>query len=437
MSNLVLFLNKNIKKILIFLLFITSNIYFNKIYSRDTYLNILVHGTIRPRLSISDIGSVMTDDIEDTRYLYITEYLRNKSYYKKAQAIQDLSLQPINLTPTSYKHQLNSPGATALANIMNYQYKKINTHQRNLFYTFGWSGLLSAKERIKCSKDLHNKLRKLVTKYTALGIKPKIRLFGFSHGGTICLNLGNFEEDNKHKLNLNIEELILVGTPVHKETECLVDHPMFKKVYHFYSRGDMVQTSDYLSTPYYFCHWRFLNHKFCLWRNNKNNKSDFKVPNKLIQIESRITNDSDSYFNNIYHSPRHGELWSFGWAAHGYDDSFLLYPIPFITLTPAIINSLKNHLPKDTHDLVATVNSKTGKLDIKELKYSLHTKDRPFSAPLLTPKDLDNITEIAEEYRPHTHTHLELKKIALEAVKYALTKQDKDSEKNCQVPWFN
>jgi hypothetical protein len=108
------------------------------------------------------------------------------------------------------------------------------------FYTFGWSGKLSPKEREKAAHELNQALEKLVQEYRACGQTPQIRLITHSHGGNVVLNLANVAEAG----GVSVDELILLACPVQHTTEHLIASPRFKKIYAFYSEADVLQVLD-------------------------------------------------------------------------------------------------------------------------------------------------------------------------------------------------
>lgn len=111
------------------------------------------------------------------------------------------------------------------------------------FYYFGWSGALSARERKKVAHHLYHAIIKIKKQYKAtMGEEPHIRLICHSHGGNVALNVASVAD--KHKKNLTIEQLILLATPVQKETAPLVKHERFKQIYSFYSSSDLIQRLD-------------------------------------------------------------------------------------------------------------------------------------------------------------------------------------------------
>lgn len=110
------------------------------------------------------------------------------------------------------------------------------------FYIFGWSGKRNFDERLAESKKLYMALRLLIDEYqTKYGICPQLTLITHSHGGNVALNLSCFHNQDKP---LAISQLILLACPVQHETEHLIAHSMFEKVYSLYSTSDMIQVLD-------------------------------------------------------------------------------------------------------------------------------------------------------------------------------------------------
>ncbi len=113
----------------------------------------------------------------------------------------------------------------------------------NHFYTFGWSGSLSFKERDKAGLQLYEDLIKLLSEYRIkYGKIPKVQIWTMSHGGNVALNMV------KHlpffaSLPVHLD-LILVAVPVQKVTEKLIESPYIAKSYVISSTGDLMQIVD-------------------------------------------------------------------------------------------------------------------------------------------------------------------------------------------------
>jgi len=109
------------------------------------------------------------------------------------------------------------------------------------FYLFGWSGKLSFEERKKASEDLYNELSDLSDNYyEQQGVRPHFRIITHSHGGNVALNLAGIQ-DKKIPV---ISELILLACPVQERTKDFIKDPFFKRVYSFFSRGELLQVID-------------------------------------------------------------------------------------------------------------------------------------------------------------------------------------------------
>ena len=109
------------------------------------------------------------------------------------------------------------------------------------FYMFGWSGLLSSKEREKAAHALYQEIATH---------KGPITLICHSHGSNVVLHLAAIAEKMGNK-DFGIDRVILLAPPVQQTTAHLVASPCFKKVISCYSTGDLVQVLDPqgLSTP--------------------------------------------------------------------------------------------------------------------------------------------------------------------------------------------
>ena len=114
-------------------------------------------------------------------------------------------------------------------------------------YLFGWSGTLGFQAHQQAAQQLYNQLVQLRDQYKKQypapdGVTPHLRIITHSHGGTIVQLLPTIETEKKEKLK--IEELILLACPVQKKTAPLINDPLFKQIYSFYSRRDRGQIAD-------------------------------------------------------------------------------------------------------------------------------------------------------------------------------------------------
>lgn len=109
-------------------------------------------------------------------------------------------------------------------------------------YAFGWSGALSFEARQKEAQKLYDAIKLLIKHYqTSYNATPIITLITHSHGGNVVLNLATIKDPHD---DFVIDQAILLACPVQNETKHLIEDPIFKKIYAFYSTMDMLQILD-------------------------------------------------------------------------------------------------------------------------------------------------------------------------------------------------
>lgn len=301
----------------------------------DAY--IFIHGTTRPYLNLQNIIAIWKQQgVERSSYATITRYMRKHGVCKYYQAFQGMGLEKINL------QQNERLGAVAIANLFDYFNHIHNPQQINKYFTFGWSGMLGVKARKHAAKQLYRALVRLQRSAKVRNKQLRIHLITYSHGGTVALNLATI----KRKQKIEIEELINFGVPVQYDSDYLINAPIFKNIYHFYSDSDYVQAIDHLSSKHFACHKRFTTRK------------NFALPNKLKQVNVQITRTVFSQYECIdqlplkkrifksYHvNPGHSELWGLGWTPNSFREIFPLYPMPVVVFTPVFIDAIKRIEP--------------------------------------------------------------------------------------------
>lgn len=320
--------------------------------NNEVWITVFIHGmmSIKHHLSLENIFRFAQDDIKGSTYEKTIYFMRKDPFFFKNQAMQAMGLQKIYKTPQPG----NASGAMAI--LFDAMYTAAGSpNTNNLYYTFGWSGLLSPTARHEDAYLLYNGLIKEVQILRQKGFNPKIRLICYSHGGNVALNLAAV----KHKCNNQnpsfiINELIVIGLPIQLDTDYLVNDPLFEKVYNFYSYADYVQPLDLFSFQRCFSERRFISRR------------GFEVSNKVKQIEikafryrkylnpmqiscaSNLNNPRVLTGNNKLlrkMSPGHAELWFFGWTPLNYRSKFPLYPFPTISITPFIVQYLQQSNP--------------------------------------------------------------------------------------------
>lgn len=317
--------------------------------TQDVCITIFAHGimSVKPHL-LNNIFNFITDTVENTRYQGIIRDIRNDSFLYNGQAMQSQGLKRISLDGPLYDN-----GARAIATLFDYTSKRCPSQADTLhhYYTFGWSGLFSPQARKKAAQALYDSLEPLIAHYTKkYNSKPKIRIIGYSHGANMVAALGSLSEVNPDVVW--VDELILLGMPVHKIEHYWLHSPLFKHIYHVYSYSDHVQYLDIFTHLGHFASKQFKNYR------------RLKLPHNLTQIELKVTRPARGTRKNksaYYHksgifsgkarclrdaSPGHIELWFLGWAAELYRKDFILYPIPYVAFLPCFLEQVnrRNHI---------------------------------------------------------------------------------------------
>jgi len=316
--------------------------------NRELWITVFVHGImgVKPYLTGGNVSSFFADRISDTTYAKAVEIMRADPFFFQNQAMQERGLVRID---ENEKHG-NAAGAFAL--IMDRMEQLAGLNNKNHYYTYGWSGLLSASSRYQEAIRFLSDLTKLMTEYQKKGLSPKLRVVGYSHGGSVCLSLAAARQEMDPNSALEIDELVLVGMPVQRETEGLVTDHLFKRVYNLYSLRDRVQRID------------IINQERVLPDRTFQPRKGFKLPTNLLQVELKLTRPrkgvdpgsaefehagdlTDRRIVRGSHpllrdaSAGHGELWFFGWTPRFYRKSFPINPLPMIAVLPFIQAHLK------------------------------------------------------------------------------------------------
>lgn len=345
--------------------------------AQERWITVFIHGSfsLRPHLTLSNIIKMLNDTIEESVYYRSTEINRRDPFFYKNQAMAGLGLHKIDL---------HNPHNNAAAPILAASFEEVSRiagyPASDEYYTFGWSGLVSNKLRYLESAFLYQDLEKVIKKLQHQGFQPKIRLIGYSHGGNLALQLGALHMTKPTDSQFHVDELWLLGTPIQVETDYLINSPIFKRVYNFYSRADNVQTLDFFSFKRFFSRKKFSKRK------------NFKTPEKLIQVRLKITEYEPKHNNKKYleppcdnpkelhkffkatpYDPGHFELWFMGWTILTYRHSFPLYPLPVLTFLPLIVKHIQDD-PTIPHDLVVHLQPACNTLEY----YPYHRKKNSY-----------------------------------------------------------
>ncbi len=420
-------------------IFLSSTCIKPDISPQETWLTIFIHGimSIKPHLSMANFLRFMTDNVENTVYSYTVDLMRNDPHFYKNQAMQGPGLKHIDL---NNNQKGNASGALAMLFDTIAQESTGIKAINNYYYTYGWSGLLSPSRRYKDAKDLYASLTHEVEQLSKQHVAPKIRLIGYSHGGNICLNLALVQRREQPTTPLDIDELILIGMPVQKETDYLINHKMYKKIYHFYSRGDRIQKIDFFSFNRFFSRRIFKERK------------GFRLPHKLMQVQLKTTRNAKNikkrkqarnnlnprmnfknstvvsgkspFLRNV--APGHSELWFFGWTPLHYRKTYPLRPLPTVAMIPYITHHLSQleHKPPAATPIVVDMRPQQGITIIKHQDRSKHFKVVNF----LPKKKFNELKQKAQRYAPDNYTpqaYMERIKVAYEQAKLLYRQQRK------------
>jgi hypothetical protein len=335
--------NKNIIKILLIFLFAAGVIMLRRPMdtvvpektisdNREAWVTVFVHGSFGSLLGFLNTVDVIKDNIDGTAYKKVVGKMRKDPFFYREQPLLEKGLIQIfpsyDLATTNKRKLAAYPLLKAYDDITE---RVAPGKEKNYFYTFGWSGLLSQKRRCLEAIRFYNSISEEIEKYQLLGINPKIRVLTHSHGGNLIAYISaiykilekvefdctkikkpkHYEQD-AFKITANwlcslpkkgdakkkkrgqkrwgyrpekplncIDELIMWGTPVQPETDYLFASSFFKKIYHFYSEDDLVQRIDWVSTKQRYSDRRFDTPR--LWEKNKSEKSRF--------VQSRVMVD--------------------------------------------------------------------------------------------------------------------------------------------------
>jgi hypothetical protein len=382
----------------------------------DQWITVFVHGiiSVKPHITIPNIIRFINDTIDDTVYLDTVKIIRQNPFFFKSQAMQGLGLQKIDPArqEAGYASGLM---AVAFEHVLGLIGKGADTAHHH-YYTFGWSGLLSLSQRYVAGKLLYQALQEESARIERqTGKKPKIRLIGYSHGGNVCLNVAHVHQEEKTQNAFAVEELILIGMPVQKETDYLVADPVFKHAYHFYSREDNVQKMDCFSCNRFFSRRIFKERPTfrlppnltqiqirCLRHTHTKHGSGYDINNTRNVHNRRVLNGRTPFLRNA--SPGHTELWFFGWTCRFYRDVFPVNPFPMVVFTPLIIAAAtqfkERGLAHDKRPILVDMRVEDEMMIVRDPHHV-----RPADiVPFFTLDQMNSMRALAKPYVPHSHT---------------------------------
>jgi len=395
---------KNISKHLVLGLIIT--LYMGILYAdnptqkplspSEVWLTVFIHGVVKGEWVRCSLPKVMWDHLDqDSTYKKAAMAVRNDPFFHSLNAMQDQGLKKVI--------PIQQAGASMIAYLYD-TFSAVNNNDRgiNYYYTFGWSGLCSQKMRFLEAKLLYKDLlQEIKIMREQHHTTPRIRLICYSHGGNVSLELVEVKQKDLVLAPLTIDELILLGVPVQRETDHFMYDPMFARIYHFYSPSDLVQIADFFSIK------RFLSNKKFRPRNG------LALPKKLTQIavevvkytpRPRYVDDeqllkkplTESYekakVKKIAMNPRHTELWHLGWTPAWYRETFPLFPFPVVVFLSYITQQIAQE-PLLHNDIQAILHPQR---DLMYLKNNRHPT--MLTSSFIPTSTLD---KVRQEIAPH------------------------------------
>ncbi len=427
--------------------------YFLQKPSEQYRMTIFVHGSFGTMLGFLSFSDVLQDKISGTAYRNLNKKMRMDDFFFKDQPILQRGLHAFN--PTFSREEAGGKlyaiyPITAAYDML---WEKIHKQsEKQLYYAFGWTGLISQSSRRFEAIRFYNALAQELDKLAAEGIKPSITIIAHSHGGNLALNLAavnrivhlakisqeqtlSSDPDEQESLkemiavfstldtkqeaakkpdqkafdyipqkrNLVIDELVMLGTPIQPETESFALDSTFKTVFNIYSDEDMVQKADWVSSK------KGVSKKLITKKSNQKNSA------KVIQIKIRQQHTKQQeqpeatpqeqnlleqilgtgLFKRSSNDPTHKELWFANWQ-NGLESEFksVLSPLPTVVITPFLV--AQKHIPKAQHfDFEMSIDQ--GALVLNGSL--MNGKDFKVSYTI-SPQDLAKLKDEFEKWRP-------------------------------------
>ncbi len=308
--------------------------------SGDEWITILIHGAIglAANLSSNTVSRIKRDIVEGSSYERNVKAIRNHPYLFALQPIGKLGLHPVK------KADVCINAASIFSELYTDMTDRYLGKENNTFYTFGWSGLVSKKQRYCAARDLYCELKEFITTRTAAGKKPKVRLIAYSHGATMIFNFAQLRATEFCEDTFVIDETITIGLPVNRMVTKASRCKPFQKIYHIYSMGDKIQRLDVFTSTYLFSERTFKG------RNLDNiTQIELRYTAPLHPMPGRIL--PSGMRGMINQAPGHVEFWSFGWTQSMYRKNLDMYPLSGAVFIPFLLHAAdvlpKNHIQVD------------------------------------------------------------------------------------------
>lgn len=243
----------------LFILFIACNS--SMLVCKDYKAIIFIHGTFQAGCTLFNLRHALNDNFnQQTWYERTIELSRTQGFAEKSDLMLGLGL--IDITQDVHAPQFSPynihKAAFHIVRTFNTIVQAIqpSKHTEYRYYTFGWSGLLSEKQRELSAQELYNKLKELHAYYTNEADSISFELHTHSHGAQLALYLGAIWKQ-KNDRHFTIERIVLSAPPLYYQKAQHAYAGLFKQVINIYSEGDTIQIMDCISTPQRRCYRTF------------------------------------------------------------------------------------------------------------------------------------------------------------------------------------
>ena len=143
---------------------------------------------------------------------------------------------------------------------------------------------------------------------------------------------------------MQIDKVILFGTPIQVETAIYAKHPMFSKIYNFFSEGDNIQNSDSFSTSSASSFRTFK--ELCKVHNLEipsNNIYDIRL---LVDESPSVLGHFSYWFFNKY-----SDSWTNTHSASTQAVMNAISPLPIAVFTPIFLDLIENCKSADLNEI--------------------------------------------------------------------------------------
>lgn len=243
------------------ILFFLLNINAQQAVGTNYRIIVFIHGTVQSGLTLLSPRQAWHDAFTGSTWFERTLNLsRTSGFAEKSDLMLDLGL--VEVTPLIKKETLDAPhfqkAAIHIIRAFDRMAQAYNPHDtiERLYYTFGWSGLMSEKNREISAQHLYHELSTLKKKYTNTKDTTSFELHAHSHGGQLVLHLAKLKKEYKDK-DFTIDCAVLSAVPLYYQKAKNIFSGTFKTILNIHSDGDRIQTADFITTPDRRCHRRF------------------------------------------------------------------------------------------------------------------------------------------------------------------------------------